>query len=207
MGKTTTRTKKPTTKKTTTARKTRTVAPRAAAAKTAAKTRTAKRPATKKSVAERDEAREVALMAARYALEKKASEVHLLDLRGITSMTDFFIVATGDGDRQVKAIAENVIAEMRDTQGITAWRSEGWDGLHWVIIDFVDFVVHVFQPEARRFYNVERLWADAPMVEVTDTETKPVAAAKKKKLEEDFVEVDDHEPHVRVISDFRKVRG
>ena len=199
MGKTTTRTRKATTS-TTTARKPRAAKPRATA--TADKT-VAKRPRTKKVAEERDEIRETALAAAQYALEKKASEVHLLDLRGITSMTDFFVVATGDGDRQVKAIAENVIAEMRDKLGATAWRSEGWDGLHWVIIDFVDFVVHVFQPEARRFYNVERLWADAPMIEVTDTASKPVA---KKKSKPSRVAL-ENEPAIRVISDFRKVRG
>ncbi len=83
-------------------------------------------------------------------------------------MTDYFVIATGSSDRQVKAIAENIIAEMRDTEGVGAWRSEGWDSLHWVIIDFVDFVVHVFHPESREFYNIERLWADAPMTEVKD---------------------------------------
>ena len=207
MGKTKTPARKTTAKATTTrakatpSRKPRTVIARAVADKTKVKT-----PRAKKVVEQNDEIRDTALAAARYALEKKASDVHLLDLRGITSMTDFFVVATGDGDRQVKAIAENVIAEMRDTRGVTAWRSEGWDGLHWVIIDFVDFVVHVFQPEARRFYNFERLWADAPMVEVTDTETKPVAPRKKAEQTE-VAMPDDHEPHVRVISDFKKVGG
>jgi ribosome-associated protein len=199
MGKTTTTKTRKTTTSTTTARKPRIAKPRATAATTGAK-----RPRSKKVAEERDEIRETALAAAQYALEKKASEVHLLDLRGITSMTDFFVVATGEGDRQVKAIAENVIAEMRDKLGVTAWRSEGWDGLHWVIIDFVDFVVHVFQPEARQFYNVERLWADAPMVEVADTEAKPVT---KKKSKPSRIAVEESEPAIRVISDFRKVRG
>ncbi len=115
------------------------------------------------------------MKAARYALEKKATDIHVLDLTGITSMTDYFVVATGSSDRQVKAIAEHIVTEMRDTEGVAAWRSEGWDSLHWIIVDFVDFVVHVFQTESRQFYNIERLWGDAPMTEVKDE----VPAAKK----------------------------
>jgi ribosome-associated protein len=116
--------------------------------------------------------------AAQYAIEKKATTVHLLNLSKITSMTDFFVIASGDSDKQVKAIAENVIAEMRDTEGISPWHSEGWDNLQWVVIDFVDFVVHVFQAEARIFYNLERLWADAVIEEIKD---EPPKAAKPRK--------------------------
>lgn len=121
----------------------------------------------------------------------------MLDLTNITTMTDFFVVATGSSDRQVKAIAENVIAEMRDTEGVTAWRSEGWDSLHWVIIDFVDFVVHVFQPDARTFYNIERLWADAPIIEVTDESIQELPRVRKKKPVVGT--------KIRVISDFKPV--
>src|ERR1035437_8187994 len=120
----------------------------------------AKKPATKRvtktpriKLLPDDPIRLAALRAAQYAIEKKGEAVLLLDLRGITSMTDFFVIATGTSDRQVKAIAENVIAEMRDSEGITAWHSEGWEKLDWVLIDFVDFVVHIFQTEARKYYN------------------------------------------------------
>jgi ribosome-associated protein len=117
-------------------------------------------------------------------------------------MTDYFIVATGSSDRQVKAIAENVIAEMRDTEGVGAWRSEGWDSLHWVIIDFVDFVVHVFQAEFRQFYNIERLWGDAPMVEVKDeipVAKKPKAKPSRPKT----TKVKASAPKIKIISDSR----
>ncbi|HWF44598.1 MAG TPA: ribosome silencing factor [Candidatus Kapabacteria bacterium] len=142
----------------------------------------AKRPRVIKQPDQHELIRSSALKAAHYAIEKKAIDVHVLDLTKITSMTDFFVVATGDSDRQVKAIAENVIVQMRDTEGVIPWRSEGWDSLRWVLIDFVDFVVHVFQSEARLYYNIERLWADAPTVTVEDTAVKPKAAPKKKSV-------------------------
>jgi ribosome-associated protein len=138
--------------------------------------------------------------AAQYAIEKKATTVHLLNLSKITSMTDFFVIASGDSDKQVKAIAENVIAEMRDTEGISPWHSEGWDNSQWVIIDFVDFVVHVFQAEARVFYNLERLWADAVIEEIKD-EPKKVAKPRKKAVPKATAKSPEKtkEPMIRVI--------
>lgn len=121
-----------------------------------------------------------ALAAAQFAIERKAENVRLLELKDVTSITDYFVVCSADTDRQVKAIAENVIVEMRDNLGQQPWRSEGWDTLRWVIIDFVDFVVHVLQSEAREYYNIERLWADAPSELVEDTATKPKRATRKK---------------------------
>jgi ribosome-associated protein len=125
-----------------------------------------------------------ALAAAQFAIEKKAENVRLLELKDVTSITDYFVVCSADTDRQVKAIAENVIVEMRDNMGQQPWRSEGWDTLRWVIIDFVDFVVHVLQSEAREYYNIERLWADAPSELVEDTASKPKRATRKKASDE-----------------------
>lgn len=141
-------------------------------------TKTRKKPARAPEDA-RETVRGLARQAAQYALEKKAENVRLLDLTGITSITDFFVIASADTDRQVKAIAENVIAEMRDKVGHAPWRSEGWDGMRWIIVDFVDFVVHVFQTEARQFYNLERLWADAPSEAIQDA-AKPKRTTRKK---------------------------
>jgi ribosome-associated protein len=126
-----------------------------------------------------------ALAAAQFAIEKKAENVRLLELKDVTSITDYFVVCSAETDRQVKAIAENVIVEMRDNIGQQPWRSEGWDTLRWVIIDFVDFVVHVLQSEAREYYNIERLWADAPSELVEDTATKPKRATRKKASSDD----------------------
>ena len=159
----------------------------------------AKRPRVVKQPDQHELIRNSALKAAHYAIEKKALDVHLLDLTKITSMTDYFVVATGDSDRQVKAIAENVIVQMRDTEGIIPWRSEGWDSLRWVLIDFVDFVVHVFQSEARLYYNIERLWADAPTITVEDNVVKPKAAPRKKSVKSPAKK----KSAIKVISDFK----
>ncbi len=117
----------------------------------------------------------IALAAAQFALEKKATDIKVMDVRQITSFTDYFVIVSGSSDMQVKAIAENILAKMRES-GVTPWKSEGWDALQWVIVDFVDVVVHVFSETARDFYHLERLWADAPTEIIED---KP--APKKRK--------------------------
>jgi len=137
------------------------------------KTAARKRPAPKP---EPEMNKLIALAAAEFALEKKAAEIKILDVRGITSMTDYFVICTGTSDMQVKAIAENILTKLRE-RGVKPWKSEGWDALQWVIVDFVDVVVHVFGETARKFYHLERLWADAPMEIMED---KPVAKTKRK---------------------------
>ncbi len=97
----------------------------------------------------------------RFALEKKAIDVQLLDVRKLTSVTDFFIVCTGSTSVQVKAIADNVLKSCRKDD-MTVYHTEGYDSLRWVLIDLVDIVIHVFQPEVREYYQLERLWGDAP---------------------------------------------
>lgn len=105
--------------------------------------------------------------AAELALERKAEDVVVLDLRGINSATDFFVLATGKSDVQVKAIAEHVRDELRGA-GVRADHVEGLDTGRWVLMDFIDFVVHVFHPESRSFYQLEALWGDAPRIEFED---------------------------------------
>ncbi len=94
-------------------------------------------------------------------LERKAHEVAVLDLRGISSATDYFVLASGNSDVQVKAIAEHVVDELKK-QGVRPQHLEGMNGGRWVLIDYIDFVVHVFHPQARAFYQLENLWGDAP---------------------------------------------
>ncbi len=101
------------------------------------------------------------IQAAELALERKAEEVLALDLRGISSATDFFILASGNSDVQVRAIAEHIMEEFaRD--GVRPLHVEGLDRARWVLMDFVDFVIHVLHPSARDFYQLETLWGDAP---------------------------------------------
>lgn len=98
---------------------------------------------------------------------KKGYDVKIIDLRKLTTITDYFVICTGDSDTQVKAIADEVDKQLRD-EGIKSWHTEGYQGLNWVLIDFVDVVVHVFKKETREFYNLEKLWGDAPSVDAVD---------------------------------------
>lgn len=87
----------------------------------------------------------------------------VLDVRDLITITDYFVIASGNSERQVKSIAEEVLKSLRDA-GIRPVRREGEVGSKWVLLDYVDFVVHVFEGEERDFYRLERLWVDAPQV-------------------------------------------
>ncbi len=104
---------------------------------------------------------------AQLALNKKAKDVVILDLRKVTSMTDYFVVCTGDSEPQVKAIADEIMSGM-ELQGEKTWHVEGLQNLQWVLLDFVDVVVHVFHKDARTFYGLEKLWGDAKVQKVLD---------------------------------------
>lgn len=97
----------------------------------------------------------------KFALAKKAEDVLLLDLRKISPVADFFVICSGASDTQVKAITDSVIEGCRKT-GVEIYHVEGYDSLRWVLIDLVDVVLHIFQPEVRDYYQLERLWGDAP---------------------------------------------
>jgi ribosome-associated protein len=100
--------------------------------------------------------------AAELLLDRKATDIALLDLRSVSSATDYFLIATGRSDTHVSAIADHVIDEMKKDR-VRPVGVEGLRGGRWVLIDYVDFVVHVFHPTAREFYQLERLWGDAPL--------------------------------------------
>ncbi|MDQ2669948.1 MAG: ribosome silencing factor [Gemmatimonadota bacterium] len=95
------------------------------------------------------------------ATDLKARDMVVLDLRGLNDATDFFVIASGTSDAHVRGIAENVIQRL-GREGHDAHHVEGLTGGRWVLLDFVDFVVHLFHPETRSFYQLERLWSDAP---------------------------------------------
>jgi ribosome-associated protein len=106
---------------------------------------------------------ELAQRAAALTIDRKASDVVLLDLRDISSATDYFIIASGTSDTHVRAIAEHVMEELR-REGIRAHHVEGLESGRWALIDYIDFVVHVFHPKLREFYQLERLWGDAEQI-------------------------------------------
>ena len=106
--------------------------------------------------------------AAARALERKADEVIVLDVRGISTATDFFLIASGRSDVQVKAIAEHVIDGAK-AEGQRPEHVEGLDQGRWVLIDYIDYVVHVFHPAVREFYQLETLWGDAPILRAVES--------------------------------------
>jgi ribosome-associated protein len=106
-------------------------------------------------------------LAARMAYEKKASDVVTLDLRKAQAFTDFFFICTGQNARQVKAIADAIEAALA-TEGHKPAHVEGYDRANWILLDYFTFVVHVFAPEAREFYDIERLWGSAGRIEMPD---------------------------------------
>ena len=101
--------------------------------------------------------------AALLALDLKANDVMLLDLKGVTDMTDFFVVASGTSDTHVRALGDHVLEELKK-DGSAATSVEGLQTGRWVLLDYVDFVVHLFHPTLRGFYQLERLWSDAEVV-------------------------------------------
>jgi ribosome-associated protein len=110
------------------------------------------------------ESRRAAVTAARAAASKQAREVVVLDVRDLIVITDYFLIASGSSDRQVRAVAEEIERAVK-ARGLRPVRREGEREGRWVLLDFVDFVAHVFQDHDREYYGLERLWADAPVVE------------------------------------------
>jgi ribosome-associated protein len=100
------------------------------------------------------------------ASERKARDLVVLDLREVASFTDYFVIASGTNVRQVQAIADAVEEELRKRLGVKPARVEGYKSAEWVLLDYGDFIVHVFEEKARRFYDLERLWRDAARVPV-----------------------------------------
>jgi ribosome-associated protein len=110
---------------------------------------------------------QIAQLAAEAALSRRANDVVILDLRGIASFTDFFVICSGNSDTHLEGIF-NAILEKLDENAVELWHREGGRHDNWLLLDYVDVVVHLFLREAREFYNLERLWADAPTVELPE---------------------------------------
>ena len=104
------------------------------------------------------------LVALHAAGERKAHELVVLDLREVASFTDYFLIASGTNVRQVQAIADAVEEELRKHLGVRPLRVEGYKSAEWILLDYGDFIFHVFEEKSRRFYDLERLWRDAARV-------------------------------------------
>ena len=99
--------------------------------------------------------------------EKKALDILLMDLRAVTDTADFFVLCSGTSDQHVRALADELVDRLR-AEGQRPWHVEGLAARRWILLDFVDVVVHVFSQEAREFYSLERLWGDADLTPIAD---------------------------------------
>lgn len=113
----------------------------------------------------------IARRAAALASELKAHDIVVLDLRGVTDMTDFFVIASGTSDTHVRAVAEHIEMGLKHG-GVSTTMTEGLTQGRWALLDYADCVIHVFHPTLRQYYQLERLWGDATRVEL-DTGTTP----------------------------------
>ena len=115
--------------------------------------------------------RETALAFSQYLLEKKAKEIKILDFLGKSSFADFFIIATVESNPQAQAAADHLIRSVKNDLHLTPHHREGeYKISSWLIIDYIDIVVHLFMPEERKRYNLEKLWHEAEMIDVIDEE-------------------------------------
>jgi ribosome-associated protein len=105
---------------------------------------------------------QIATVIADYAADRKAIDVVQLDMRGISAFTDYFVICTGGSDRQTKAIHDTVHQRMKSEHGLLPERVEGLGEARWILMDYLDVVVHVFTPETREYYRLEQLWGEAP---------------------------------------------
>ena len=110
----------------------------------------------------------IAKKISKLMIDKKALDIDIIDVRKITALTDFFVICSGDSEPQVKAIADNI----RRGTPHKPRHLEGYENLNWVLLDYFDVVVHVFKKDDRDYYNIEKLWGDAPITEFIDEETE-----------------------------------
>ena len=110
------------------------------------------------------ESKDKAFVAARAALDKKAKNVIILDLQGITTIADYFVICSGESTPQVKAI-EEYVEEKLNAEGVGLLRVEGLRYCHWILMDYGDVIIHIFEEEMRAFYELEKLWIDAKRIQ------------------------------------------
>ncbi len=111
---------------------------------------------------------ETAKLALTCASEKKAINIAALDLRDIASFTEFFLITSGTNQRQVQAISDEINEQLKKQLSTKPVRVEGYNSAEWILMDYGDFIIHIFEQKAREFYDLERLWRDAKKVEIPE---------------------------------------
>jgi len=101
-------------------------------------------------------------------LERKGQNIVLLDVSELTTLTEYFVVCHGTSDTQIKALADNVMEKAKEELSEKVWKREGFEGRTWIILDFVNIVVHVMSEQKRDFYGIERMWNDAELTRIED---------------------------------------
>ena len=129
--------------------------------------------------------KEWALLAIEAASDKKAEDIVALDVSELLVVTEYFVIATGRTNIQVRAIADEVEEQLRVKGGIKPIGREGESEAKWVLLDFGDLVIHVFQPQEREFYRLEKLWSDAPRLEAPGVTASVTRTAKTSDAEQD----------------------
>ncbi len=125
---------------------------------------------------------ELAQIAVEAALSKKASDIVVMDMRAVSGVADIFVICTGASDLQIKAIVEGIRMQIKEQAQELPWHTEGTNNMQWVLLDYVDLVIHVFSAEKREYYDLERLWGDAPKEEVSeDAVAESIAILQGKK--------------------------
>ena len=114
-----------------------------------------------------ENSQQIASQIADLMLDKKALDIQILDVRGLTTLTDFFVICTSESQPQSRAICNHLEDEMLK-EGIKPWHKEGIEKLDWVLVDFVNIVAQIFSRESREYYDFERLWGDAKITKVKD---------------------------------------
>ena len=115
---------------------------------------------------EQPSSRELVTLAADAIAEKKGESLTVLDLSEISPIADYFLICSGNNSRQVRSISEEIERQLKEFWDISPKSVEGLSDANWVLMDYVDFIVHIFMPETRNFYSLERLWADATRLEL-----------------------------------------
>ena len=115
-------------------------------------------------------AMDFALAAAKLAAERHCTDIVVLDLRGKSPATDYFVILTGTSNRQMRSVADDICVEARE-QGYQRFGRAGYDQARWILLDYVDVVVHIFDAEYREYYDLELLWGDAERLATEDTES------------------------------------
>ena len=112
------------------------------------------------------------------AWNKKGKDIMVMDLKKVMNVTDYFVIISGESDVHVKALANHIEKELKKEQ-IELWHKEGFQQLKWVLMDYIDIVIHIFRPEIREFYNLEKLWADAKITKIKDHAANPILSETK----------------------------